>query len=73
MINVLAQLGNVISPYFFRDQDEPRYVLAMCLLIGFSAISGFASLFLKWNLTRANKRIEQESAENGTTPRFFST
>ncbi|KAF4438039.1 STB5 [Fusarium acutatum] len=28
MIDVIAQLGNIMSPYFFRDQDEPRYLMA---------------------------------------------
>lgn len=73
MINVLAQLGNFMSPYFFPDQDEPRYVLAMLLLIGFSACSGFISLFLKWDLRRANRRIIEASTTSETNPRLFAT
>lgn len=73
MINVLAQLGNIMSPYFFREQDEPRYVLAMILLIVFAALSGSTCLFLKWDLTRANRKIRAEADTEGTEARPFTT
>ncbi|ETS79749.1 hypothetical protein PFICI_09602 [Pestalotiopsis fici W106-1] len=73
MLNVLAQLGNIISPYFFREQDEPRYLLAMFLLIGFSAASGCISLGLKWDLRRANRLITDAAVATGQQPRFFAT
>lgn len=73
MINVLAQLGNIMSPYFFREQDEPRYILAMILLICFAGLSGLICLFLKWDLRRANKKILEECARDGTEPRLFTT
>jgi uncharacterized membrane protein YfcA len=47
MINVLAQLVNIMSPYFFREQDGPQYILAMILLIRFAGLSGLTCLFLK--------------------------
>lgn len=72
MINVLAQLGNIMSPYFFRSQDEPRYILAMILLICFAAISGLTCLFLKWDLTRANKKLLAEAEANGTEAKLFT-
>lgn len=73
MINVLAQLGNIMSPYFFRDQDEPRYVLAMILLIVFAGLSATTCVVLKWDLRRANRRIVNESATSGTIPKLFTT
>lgn len=73
MINVLAQLGNIMSPYFFRSQDQPRYVLALILLIAFAGMSGLLCLFLKWDLTRANRKIRAESEANGTVPGLFIT
>ncbi len=73
VINVLAQLGNVMSPYFFRSQDQPRYVLAMILLIVFAGLSGITSLLLKWDLTRANRRLREEAERNGTTAKLFTT
>jgi MFS family permease len=73
MINVLAQLGNISSPYFFRSQDEPRYVLALILLIVFAAIAGSIAMFLKWDLTRANRKITAEAGRDGVRPRLFTT
>ncbi|KAF9886790.1 hypothetical protein FE257_011167 [Aspergillus nanangensis] len=72
IVNVIAQLGNIASPYMFRDQDQPRYLLAMILLIVFAAISGLTCLLLKFDLWRANKKIEQ-SCQDGATPRLFPT
>jgi predicted MFS family arabinose efflux permease len=73
MINVLAQLGNIMSPYFFREPDAPRYLMAMILLIVFAGLSGLTCLFLKWDLTRANKKIQAEADRNGTQARLFSS
>lgn len=73
MVNVLAQLGNIMSPYFFREQDEPRYVLAMTLLIVFAGLSAMTCVFLKWDLRRENRKIADAAALGGTSPRFFTT
>lgn len=71
MINVLAQLGNIMSPYFFRERDEPRYTPAMILLIVFATLSGSTCVFLKWDLTRANRKIL--ARETTTAPKLFTT
>ncbi|CAG8007548.1 unnamed protein product [Penicillium salamii] len=73
MINVIAQLGNIMSPYFFRSQDEPRYVLAMILLIVFAGLSATTCIFLRWDLRRANRRLADESVNSQMAPRFFTT
>lgn len=73
MINVIAQLGNIMSPYFFREQDEPRYVMAMILLIAFAALSGLTCLFLKWDLRKANKKLLAEADTSGGDVRLFTT
>lgn len=73
MINVLAQLGNIMSPYFFREQDEPRYVLAMILLIVFASLSACTCLFLKWDLRKANRGILAAATAEGVAPRLFTT
>lgn len=72
MVNFLAQLGNIMSPYFFRQQDEPRYILAMILLICFAALSAAICLFLRWDLRRANRKL-LEAAAPGDSPRLFTT
>ncbi|KAF9869717.1 hypothetical protein CkaCkLH20_12760 [Colletotrichum karsti] len=70
MINVLAQLGNVASPYFFRERDEPRYVLAMILLVVFAVLSALSCGFLKWDLTRANKKLVERAGGVGAAKLF---
>lgn len=60
------------EPVLFRDQDEPRYLMAMILLIVFATLSGLTCLFLKWDLTRANKKILAEAEADGTETRLFS-
>ncbi|KAF0318944.1 major facilitator superfamily transporter [Colletotrichum asianum] len=72
MINVLAQVGNIASPYFFREKDEPRYFLAMILLMVFAALSAAACIFLKWDLRRANRKLAA-TAVVGTNPKLFTT
>ena len=39
IINLLSQLGNIWSPYFFCPQDGTRYVLAMLLMMSFAFLS----------------------------------
>lgn len=73
MINVLAQLGNIMSPYFFRDQDEPRYIMAMILLIVFAAMSAATCVFLKIDLRRANGKLLDATSWEGTAARLFTT
>ncbi len=39
IVNLLSQFGNIWSPYFFRPEDQPRYLLAMVLMMVFSVLS----------------------------------
>jgi len=57
IINLLSQLGNIWSPYFFRPQDGTRYVLAMILMMAFALLSVGTCLAMKWSLKRANKKL----------------
>ncbi|QYS99412.1 MFS domain-containing protein [Trichoderma simmonsii] len=65
IINLLAQLGNIWSPYFFRPQDEPRYALAMILMMAFSFISIGCSTLLKILLRRENVKLQREADISG--------
>lgn len=65
IINLLAQLGNIWSPYFFRPQDEPRYALAMILMMVFSFISIGCSSLLKILLRRENVKLQREADISG--------
>ncbi|KAK1958882.1 major facilitator superfamily transporter [Colletotrichum sublineola] len=66
VINVLGQIGNVIAPYFFPDRDEPRYLMAFLLMMGFAAIGVAFCLLLKFFLIRSNKKLWAKAQEDGT-------
>ena len=71
IINLLAQLGNVWSPYFFPDTDKPRYVMAMCLMMGFSMISIACAFFMKVILRRANEKLVRDADPAGDRPILY--
>ncbi len=65
LVNLFSQFGNIWSPYFFRPQDEPRYLLAMLLMMAFSVLSILCCMGLKVMLKRANKKLLEESEVTG--------
>lgn len=71
IINLLAQLGNVWSPYFFPDSEEPRYVMAMCLMMGFSMISIVSALSMKVILKKANEELLRGADPEGDKPVLY--
>ncbi|WQF89196.1 Putative major facilitator superfamily, MFS transporter superfamily [Colletotrichum destructivum] len=66
VINVLGQIGNVIAPYFFPDRDEPRYLMAFLLMMGFAALGIACCFLLKFILIRSNKKLWAKAQEEGT-------
>ncbi|KAK4502114.1 hypothetical protein PRZ48_005537 [Zasmidium cellare] len=72
LINLLAQLGNIWSPYFFRTQDAPRYVLAMILMMAFALISIGTCMAMKWSLRRQNAKLLAEYEEREERPILFT-
>ena len=70
LINLLGQLGNIWSPYFFRDQDEPRYTLAMILMMVFCLTTVACCIAMKWSLRRINQKILRE--ERDDRPNLFT-
>lgn len=57
IINLLSQLGNIWSPYFFPDSDGPRYVMANILMAVSSGMSILTCVIMKIMLKRANKKL----------------
>jgi hypothetical protein len=57
IVNLLSQFGNIWSPYFFPKDDAPRFVMAMLLMIAFSALSIVASMLMKFLLKRENMKM----------------
>lgn len=73
IINVLGQVGNIGSPYFFRSQDAPRYILAMILLMVFAGLCACCCVFMKFDLKRANRKIVARAEDSGELPKLFTT
>ncbi|KAM5347533.1 hypothetical protein ACJ41O_007357 [Fusarium nematophilum] len=63
IINLLSQLGNIWSPYFFPSSDGPRYVKANILMMAFSALSVLTCVVMKLMLRKANQKL-LETGEN---------
>ncbi|KAK1450635.1 hypothetical protein CCUS01_02091 [Colletotrichum cuscutae] len=63
IINLLSQLGNIWSPYFFPSNDGPRYVMANLLMMASSALSIVTCVIMKIMLTRANKSLKREGRD----------
>ncbi|KAI6353212.1 hypothetical protein MCOR25_009108 [Pyricularia grisea] len=57
IVNLVGQLGNIVSPYFFPSGDAPRYLLANMLMMMCSAIVVVASVVMKAMLKRANAEL----------------
>lgn len=63
IINLLSQLGNIWSPYFFPSSDGPRYVKANILMMAFSLLSVVTCVVMKIMLKKANRKLK-ETGEN---------
>ncbi|EXL65971.1 hypothetical protein FOPG_17833 [Fusarium oxysporum f. sp. conglutinans race 2 54008] len=73
IVNLLSQFGNIWSPYFFPSSDGPRYVMAMLLMMGFSALSICASLLMKFLLKKDNRKLLAEAEQSGRTVKLYTT
>ncbi len=71
IVNIISQMGNIYSPYFFRPQDAPRYVLAMLLMMGFSILSVVTCTVMKSVLKRANKQLVKQEDETGVKQSLY--
>ncbi|KEF61162.1 uncharacterized protein A1O9_02727 [Exophiala aquamarina CBS 119918] len=68
IIIVMSQLGNIWSPYIFRSNDPPRYLMAMILVMAFSGISILGCMLMKAVLRRDNKKLIAQYEGTGQTP-----
>ncbi|KAI7763117.1 hypothetical protein LZL87_013911 [Fusarium oxysporum] len=59
IINLLSQLGNIWSPYFFPASDGPRYIKANLLMMAFSALSVATCVLMRFSLQKANKKLRE--------------
>ncbi|GAB7336603.1 hypothetical protein MBLNU13_g09856t2 [Cladosporium sp. NU13] len=73
LINLLSQLGNIWSPYFFRPRDATRYLLAMLLMMAFAFLSVGTVFAMKWSLRKANKKILESYEGSTERPNLYTT
>lgn len=73
IVNLTSQLGNIWSPYFFPASDGPRYLMAMLLMMAFSALSVAASMLMKWMLRKENKKLVAEGERTGQSVTLYTT
>ncbi|UPL02141.1 hypothetical protein LCI18_013075 [Fusarium solani-melongenae] len=59
IINLLSQLGNIWSPYFFPSSDGPRYIKANILMMAFSLLSVVTCVVMKTMLKKANRKLKE--------------
>ncbi|KAH8660268.1 hypothetical protein BX600DRAFT_513889 [Xylariales sp. PMI_506] len=57
IINLLSQLGNIWSPYFFPAFDSPRYIMANILMAVSSGVSILCCIFMHYSLRRENRKL----------------
>jgi MFS family permease len=70
---IIGQSGNVIAPYFFDDDDEPRYRLAFILMFLTAGLTICTAMLLKWLLTRENKKLKAVAIRDGTAYQPYVT
>lgn len=71
--NVFSFFGNLVSPFFFPQSDEPRYLMAMLIMCAFSFTTVACILWMKWTLTRENKKLRAAADRDGTAYVPFMT
>ncbi|KAF7555169.1 hypothetical protein G7Z17_g2339 [Cylindrodendrum hubeiense] len=68
IINLLSQLGNIWSPYFFPSSDGPRYLKANLLMMAFSLLSVVTCIVMKGMLRKANSKLR----DSGNSTNLFT-
>ncbi|EJT71142.1 hypothetical protein GGTG_10402 [Gaeumannomyces tritici R3-111a-1] len=63
IVNIFGHLGNIVSPYFFRPEEQPVYRLAFVLMLVFGAtafaIAISTKMYLKWQNSKLRRRADQ--------------
>lgn len=53
---ILFATGNIAGPFFFREQDAPRYVLAIASILVFFCVSLLCAVALRCYMIWENRR-----------------
>lgn len=62
LLNAFSQVGTIVAPYFFLKSQQPRYVLAMALMMAFALVNASLAVILKWWFRRT-KVVGERSQE----------
>ncbi|KAF9893667.1 hypothetical protein FE257_009835 [Aspergillus nanangensis] len=68
ILEVISALSYIWSPYFFRNEDAPRYRPGMIILIVFAVACGAVTGLMRWLLWRDNRKILAKYQGTGLTP-----
>ena len=63
-INSIGNSASIWTPFTYRTQDKPHYVLALAICIGLQAVAGICALYLRWNLQKRNRELDRLEAED---------
>ncbi|KAF5013947.1 hypothetical protein FDECE_76 [Fusarium decemcellulare] len=63
IVNTVATLGPIYTPYLWPSSDAPRYTIAMSSSAAFSAASALLAWLMRWMLIRENRKIRQSNNE----------
>lgn len=64
LVNTVAALGPIYTPYLWPESDEPRYVIAMATSAAFSIIAAALAWVMRGMLIRQNRAIRQSNSES---------
>ncbi|EGP88612.1 uncharacterized protein MYCGRDRAFT_38718 [Zymoseptoria tritici IPO323] len=73
IVNIVGHVGNIISPYFFRDDTRPEYPLAWILMLVFGALAMGLALSTKFFLKFENRRIKRRTDDSGAVYNPYTT
>jgi len=66
VVNGVSFVGNLVTPFFFPQSHEPRYLMAILLVMAWSCETVGCALFLKWLLRRGNWQLKEAADRDGT-------
>jgi hypothetical protein len=73
IVNILGHIGNIISPYFFRENERPVYTTAFVLMLVFGVLSFGTAMGTKFYLKRLNKKLRRRTEETGEVFNPYTT
>jgi MFS family permease len=73
IVNIVGHVGNIISPYFFRDVQAPEYPLAFILMLVFGILAAALAIGTKFYLKSENRKIKRGTDDSGAIYNPYTT